>query len=493
MPKLSIFLSHHETETALAQNIRNFLETTSGRAIEVNTYVQKREPGRQFRNWINDAAMSSDMFLFLYTDDTRELSWAAHELGLYEAACASQKRTDHVVCIKSEDIAKMPEVMSHIAPTSANKTNIKKFLVDLLVKGLYSNRIQLASDSYETSHLDKLLDDEATSIARQFGSKIYTEYFPDRLKIRNIVSTPHDKFKDEIKKDRHIIRRLRNPKNGKLEKFVIDFGHSAVDFNENIARIFGVPQRCTWFDLCDITERIGPADRFDIARDILQHASNEVSKTSTAIMLLGEIEIEGQIFKPIISRVESRDRLPIAYYVLLIPDTASRDEEIDKDLILKEAFERDIKLLLLISAARKFRWNVVEPCIWKIRRAIRSRQDLRPVLDEFMKALVKLENESARNKLDDGTFAALLFPEIHRARLKKLWLDYFEIREELVENIQGQNVIKILEILNQFQEMNREFMGTTLDVYKEMMIKLPTLDESEPEWQKCVISHAPEA
>ena len=63
-PRLSIFLSHHESDTQLAQTIRDRLHTLSDDAISVETFVQMDQPTGDFRDWVNEKALQSDIFLF---------------------------------------------------------------------------------------------------------------------------------------------------------------------------------------------------------------------------------------------------------------------------------------------------------------------------------------------------------------------------------------------------------------------------------------------
>jgi DNA-binding transcriptional regulator GbsR (MarR family) len=479
---LSIFLSHHETETELAQNIQAFLETTSGGSISLKTYVQKAEPDSDFRNWINEAAMSSDMFVFLYTDDTRELSWAAHELGMYVATREHLNKPKHVICLQSRDIRKMPEVMSYISPMPATEENIKGLLKDLLLEGAYSEKERLASNSLETEEVLKRINKQAKDLEGMFGSKIHTQYFNDRLIVRNIVRVSLEKFSGGPKPDLQVVRKLRNRTNNEQEEYVLDFANTTIEINENLRTSLGLFDGCNWVDLLSLAAD-NPADRFDLARGILRHASAQSSNNASE-NILSEVEVNGKIFRPIISRVEMRDRLPITYYILLIPDNKSRDEEIGKDDNLTQKFEHDIKIVLLLNVARRFRWNLVEPYIWKIRRTVSEGNELGQVLDELMKDLVEIENESAMNKLDNGNLAALDFPEKDRENLANLWLNYYEIRSQLEASVQRRDAKEVLEILIKFQEMNREFMGTGLETYKDLMTQLPTLNETNPDWQQ---------
>jgi len=369
----SIFLSHHETETELAERIREFLKRVS-QQIEVHTYVQKAKADTDYRRWINEAVEPANMFMFLYTDDTRELSWVAHELGLYLGTHKglmgeAGQGNPPVICIKSRDIVKMPAVMSNIAPISATEDEISELMEELLAKGKYSNQTRPANDTLSPGKLQKEIDTEAKALAGMFRSKIQTQYFADRLIFKNVCAVPRNEFHQEIFPDNHAVRRVYNPDRHSDEEYVLDFGNTIIETNDHVKRILHLPDDCCWNDIVRIakqTDEAGPSDRFDLAREILRHASSERFQDA-ASMMLAEVEIDGQIIIPIISRVEMRDRLPITYCLLMIPDPRSRHDDIANQDRLADAFAQDLKLILLLRVARRFRWNVVEPFVWKIR------------------------------------------------------------------------------------------------------------------------------
>lgn len=478
-----IFVSHHETETEIAQGIRRFLESMS-KAIAVETFVDKANRDSDFRNWISNAIKGSKLFIFLYADDARDLSWAAHELGIYEGMGNGER--GHVVCLRSRDIKDMPSVMSHIAPVDATEVGIANCLEDILARGVYSDGQRLANDTFDLADLSARIKTEAKQLACLFRSKIHTQYFTDRLIIRNIDAIPRAEFDGEINDAFQVVRSVSNREGQGEIEYVLDFSQAKIETNERIMGMLRLPLDYKWSDLVRLHDRLedsdNAVDRFHVPSELLKHASSEHNQFATE-MMLSNIEIDGNIVVPIISRVEIRDRLPISYFLLLIPDPASRHEEIGIHDELANGFARDVKIVLMLAMARRFRWNVVEPYVWKIRRAIGSDIELKGVLREFMAGLCEIEEESARCKFDDGHLAVLHFPEQHRDNLSSLWVSYGQIRDELDAAVEAADARKALEILNQFQQINRVFMATALDVYKDMITGLPTLDEYSKNWR----------
>lgn len=484
----SIFLSHHETETELAQRFREFCKITSQK-IEVHTFVQKAVARADYREWINKTVEECDMFMFLYTDETRELSWVAHELGLFygmhKKQIKDERRYPPVECIKSQDIKTMPGIMSNIAPISATETNLQDLLQNLLANGKYSNNMRLANDTLKPGELQCKIDAEAKVLSGMFRSKILTQFFADRLICRNICAVPINKFEGEIFPDYQVERTVYNPEKKSDKKYVLDFSNVTIETNDHVKRNLRLPEECYWGDLVRIAEETkesGPSERFDLAKEIIFHASKDHFQYATS-MMLAEIERDGKIFLPVISRVEKRDRLPISYFLLMLPDPRSINDKIIDSKELMEAFQADLKLVLLLRTARRFRWNVLEPFIWDILRAIKSSTDLRPIFHKLQSALAELEKESEQNKLDDGNLTALSFPGEHRSDLTNLYLRYAELRVDIDQAIKEDNPKWVLEILNEFQKMNRSFLDTALEVYKHAMIKIPTLDEAHNDWR----------
>ena len=102
--EFKIFLSHHETETEIAQGIRRFLESTSNQ-IKVETFVDKANRDADFRRWISNAISGSQLFVFLYADDAREGKfWAAmyRVVDLRRPLC--EDKQGHVMGQRSRDI-----------------------------------------------------------------------------------------------------------------------------------------------------------------------------------------------------------------------------------------------------------------------------------------------------------------------------------------------------------------------------------------------------
>lgn len=486
-----IFLSHHHTEASLAQEIREFLEGIS-REIKVKTYVKKEEPEADFRKWINESVKPASMFIFLYTDDSRELSWAAHELGLFIGTHSGEieEGKNHnlpIVCIKSHDIVQMPITMSHIAPISATEEELRGLLQDLLVSGKYSNKIRLAKDALSPEKVLKEISEEAKKLSGMFRSQVHTQFFADRMIIKEICAVPLSEFKETISPDYHAELKIFNPESKSYKRYVLDFSKVIIEAPSTIRNNLRLPEdRCYWGDFVSIAEETrkdGPSDRFNLAREIITHASRNNHGGDAASMLLAEIERDRKIFQPVISRVEKQDRLPISYYILMLPDPRSIPNGITPENKVVESFAKDLKLVLLVRIARRFRWNILEPFIWEIILALNSKKEMGAIYQRLQSALADMEKEGEQSKLDDGNLAALDFPEEHRTDIVNLWLRYAELRPKLDQAIKDDDPKSVLEVLNEFQKMNRSFLATALEVYKRTMIEIPILDEAYINWK----------
>ena len=483
-PRLSIFLSHHESDTQLAQTIRDRLHTLSDDAISVETFVQMDQPTGDFRDWVNEKALQSDIFLFLFTDDSRELTWAAHELGMYAAARVSKKQKPIPLCLKSRGINNMPPVMSHIAPKLATTENIKSLFNELLY-GTYTEGDILADKKLlKNETIDKESEKAAADISCLFKSKTYTKFFADRLIISDIPNTPRKEYASVLKpKYQTVCTRINE--DGQSEEYVLDLAKARISANGMAREYMHLGEDTHWSDLVTLSENEDPCVRFSIPSEITDIASQK-GVCPKDRMTLADIQIGATILRPIIPRVETRDKLPIAFYILLIPDKQSSDTEIEKHKHQAGAFAREAILADLLTGARRFLWYIVEPHISKIKTAALVGDDLAPVLEELMSDIVSIEKESEQSNLKYVNYVAPALPDKHRRDIERMYQQYFAERRKLDHYVENQDVINVLRTLEMYQRLNREFLPIVLDAYREVMLKLQLLSEADPGWEEAV-------
>lgn len=475
----SIFLSHHETETSPANTFRNHVEEVGGGTIKVHTFVQKTEP--DFRDWIRRKVLDADMLVFFYSDTSRRLDWHGFEVGMYWAARETHGRTVMVQTFMTPGIEEMPKVFNHLVGTPGTAKNFEAFLRHLLLNGTYSEKKVLARDRPGDSNT-KLIRKAAIDIANQFSSRLIAEYFTDRICIGPIKHHRLKDFKRKLDAHRHLVREGLH--NDRPETFVLDFSPARITGSESILRSLGLPGegQAKWSNLLQRERNTRAPGCFTLASEILDYSRDDlVNGQDTKVLSL--VSVGGSVYQPLLSRIEKRDQLPVSYFVIFVGNSLSRSADVQKDEMLRESHDLHSKVVLLLNMARRFRWNVIETYISRIRQAQHMGEDLIPVLKELDDALVVLEREAEHSGVDDVGLAAVRFPKQHRERIRTLWLDYFNNRQCLNRHIAAGDVMSVLEVLCTFQKFNSEFMTIALGTYSDFMHSLPTLDDVAPKWR----------
>lgn len=149
---MRIFISHKmPVDTAAVTNFGDRLALYAGPAIEI-LHAGKFEKGADFREKIEEAIKTSDVFILFYTSDTYDWSFSILECGLFKAKLRADTRSQLIVLHAASK--KIPDPLNDLNAVAVTKEGIAEML-----KGFYLNPPWSVKTNLPVSDIDSLAAD----------------------------------------------------------------------------------------------------------------------------------------------------------------------------------------------------------------------------------------------------------------------------------------------------------------------------------------------
>ena len=426
LEKVRIFISHKEEDHEIARAIKRILLGRTGR-LEV--YIFEEVPAAtDWEDWIQETLAKSDVLLLLYTTPSYEWDWCLYETGLF-AADVNKK----VVCLcNAQDHKNIPKPLRSIQAVKAERRElVEKFLHPLLRTREYTG-ISEPLSSVSDEDLNRDAEKIAGLIApKQIKSRFTCEHFV--MKIPDI-----DVLKQGVIPDN---TRIEGPSEG--------------------SRIFDLDDSTlTWGD---ITRRAKPGiGTFwveELTACIIAAAKKHRVPVQTATLrdLTG-----GDIFRPVLYRVDRKNRVPYNFYVLFTK------ELVPEDVIGGPgAFGT---LFSMLKFANRFRWEVIRPFIERIEAdSPDSPKDKEVLCTQIRDSIRAIDTEARRLKHIDEHSVVEAFEPDNAKEIGKMFDRWRTIYRDLVNSMKENDIDKVYQVLKETRTMNGRFLQLAAKRYSELI------------------------
>jgi hypothetical protein len=168
-----IFISHRSEDRSIALAISGALRLLGNDKLE--PFVCENIPGgRDWRDWIHEKIIASDIMLFLYTQETADWMWCFYEIGLFRRL--SDQNPRHIICVHNPSISSLPSPLENFQAYKATQDDIKKLLTDLLYEGNFTDKERInetlfSSNTYMLAVKDFLKAFSLSKIDRQYYAR----------------------------------------------------------------------------------------------------------------------------------------------------------------------------------------------------------------------------------------------------------------------------------------------------------------------------------
>jgi hypothetical protein len=503
---IRIFLSHHESESQIALELKNSLDEISDGLVKIYTY--KDSDLAEFRKEIEERATEADLLVFFYTAEHRDLSWISLEIGLYRAARRYRAKEPFVFCFMSRDIQTLPPILDHLERMPATSEKFSKFLRKLIIDGAYSDGRELhllgsSSDSIMTkmNGINQLAD----KLSSMFSRRLAAEFYTYRLSFEGIKClTPHDHPEEYAAAERnldsrYLVRRVVG-RGGEEIEAILDFSNVIIQGSDHSRDKAGLPIAqshgagpLSWNDLLRAERATENAEKeYSLRRDIMDICDDD-KLSGRRTKILSPLVSDEVVSWPVISRIEKRDGVPVNLYIILIDDpTTSNDATAVKSIESSASADRRrafFRLVKLLNLGSRFRSDILEPTINHLhleKRGKVSKERYNEIYGEFWLAVEAMGKEAAQYDLHLPGDLPSEFDEDRENYFKvfNMYGDFAEKAELLRGHIEREEHSEAMKIFIGWQEMNREFMNIGLETYRRAYEKLKTLPEKDPNWDR---------
>lgn len=414
--KLKIFVSHKQKDEATAKAIVNELRTYSD---DIDFFISEEIPkGTEWSRKIHEYLKETDWLILIYTDPSETWDWCLYETGFFMASAAKKKR--RLICLHRTDVDP-PDPIKQWQTVRANQKEVIELLKNIfgpVSKGFVSNpnKLALAADTI------------VNAIGPKPISEPYNKFF--------FLSFDQNAF-EQINKTGVIPGEVKISSDEKAEKPLSMFGFAH--------------KECKW---ADVTSHLNHVTEKQWARHLgyIIRALNEDQNINTALPLF-QSSAEKKIYRPVL---HNRTWIP--------------NREYNYKLIFVEIpfFDEDIKpvgdigmMSILLTIARRFRTLIVDKYIHEINRlTVRhsSEKEASVLLENLDMALLKLESQAETMGFSDSdTIIAAFRDKETRDKVKEMFQNWRDLRLNLAKKIHGKNIEGVMEILENFRNMNKEF------------------------------------
>ena len=180
-----IFISHRMEDQEIALKIRRKLEDDLAiDKVEVHVCVETQGE-KSWRNWIEQKIIESQIMIFLYTVEHEEAwRWCMYEIGMFNGLMLGDKNRS-LIFLKNPHIKELPDPLRDITFYEANTKGIKKFLENLLFKGIHTpNKTRIIRTEEKDSAYDEGFKTALEEINFAFKrSRLHIEYYAYRITI----------------------------------------------------------------------------------------------------------------------------------------------------------------------------------------------------------------------------------------------------------------------------------------------------------------------
>jgi hypothetical protein len=433
---VNVFISHNHEDEVAAKTIKGELALYG--ANRLNFFLSEEiTPGDDWCQWINERLVTSNVLLLLFTDPSATWDWCLYEAGLFARLDRSEgEQNRRVLCLHNPK-TDPPSQLRHLQTVKVDPPHMRSFLKQLFgTAKLTAIEPPINSAFAENEEaLTQVANKLCTVIAPVNPERRY--YHPD---LTLWVKAPS---------------RLTN---GQIP------GDTVIETDRTALELFGLDEcppgrdHWTWGELQQNAQRAEDQEWVEALGRTLSAASQ--GRSIEPIQATFQALPSGKLYRPVLRR---RD--------------LERDGSMRFSIVLVEQFSEALAyvpeplgtLLTGLTMATRFRWHIIEHYL-NLTPGWRTPQARAEGCQQLLQAIVNIEKAAAyqrfitRNRLRD----AFADPKECR-QVDALYTQWGEIRQELDQVLQRNDLGEITRLLEQSKGLNAEFMVLASKRYHELL------------------------
>jgi hypothetical protein len=433
---INVFISHNHEDEEAAKTIKNKLSLYG--ANRLNFFLSEEiTPGEDWFQWINEHLVTSNVLLLLFTDHSATWDWCLYEAGLFARLDRSEgEQNRRVLCLHNPKTDPPPQ-LRHLQTVKVDQPRMKSFLKQLFgTAKLTAIEPPINSAFAENDEaLTQVANDLCAVIAPINPERRY--YHPDMtlwVKAPSSLQSGQIPAETVIEADR-----------ASLELFGLDERPPGRD-------------HWTWGELQRNVQRAEDQEWVEELRRTLSAAS------------------QGRAIEPIQATFQALQSGKLYRPVLRLRDL-ERDGSMRFSVVLVEQFsealayvpERLGTLLTGLTMATRFRWRIIEHYLNQMPRW-RTDQAQAEGCQQLLQAIVNIEKAAAYQRFITPDLLQEAFGSpAERRQVDALYTQWGEIRQELEQGLQRNNMDEITRLLEQSKGLNTEFMVLASKRYHELL------------------------
>ena len=361
---IAIFASYSHEYQDLAREFKRSIETLQS-AIPVNVFVSEQMAGgTKWRSQIRSELNQAKLFILLYPHTRMRLEWCSYELGLFH-----QREERPVVCIRNTNIKSPPDITDEWQDYIADADGIRKFLVELFVKGTFTSRMPICAEAgVFHSEAHKRLEQAVENLNRGFErARVRLDYYTKRICIESGEKPAHP---FDLESD--------------LDKAMIT--------GEEVAlRLLRVQTNAKWTALLKELAAQRPAATWpgELANAFTSIKSGPIPPPFTPFRA-----DDGKIYFPVISRVDSVDQKIRKVYLIFVEANPSKMQSLlDIWIPTGDTAAFWTPLIRSMLTVLRMRWKFIVPIFYNARDIGTDEEAAKALLEEATRAINTLEDE----------------------------------------------------------------------------------------------------
>lgn len=438
---IGVFISYSTENESLARKLKDKLQLLDGSKL-LDVFIAAELGGQKWREEIHRKLASASVLILAYTNERMKLDWVSYELGRFHASGQGE-----AVCVMNTHVKNPPDQIAEWQAYRADREGLRRFLVDLLVRGKFTNGQKINPELTSDDRYRTLLEDAIAELEAEFVAfRTREKYYARRITISS-------------------------PSKGLLPSR-LSFASATVSGNEETLSIFGSEEGVSWQTL---KERCAPHTSTAWLAEV-EHVA-ELVKEKRMARPLTPFRSKRGTFLPVVSKVvtlDSDDVVPMRVSVIFV----EIGNDVRLGLEIFGGFDKMPKkwaaMCSFFDVGRRFRWNVLEPVATSLQYPKPDTPPTQWTADaQRMLAGIADANEQMRELEIDGE--AKFFSEFDRdlaERLRDETAGFPDAEERFRGAAESKDKAAAREALKEMQNVNTAFLRAAVEQMSRYVTEL---------------------
>lgn len=429
--KVSIFISHKSKDRKTAEKIIEILRNNDNKKNPKMTFFISYDipGGDRWYDTIRKNLKKSNLLLLLFTGSTRNWDWCLYEAGLFDPL--DDESFKRVICL--HNTTSIPDPLKHLQGFSATIEDMKKFLKQLFVT---TELTDLPEPIYpQLENYEDQLEKQASKLSSLIQKGVAkTSWFSNYFFLE---------IKDPEKLDGKSI-----PPDAKV----------TADYR-TLNGIFGLMDgEYSWQEIENVIPEDADKRWIQDLAGVIHAVSNKrlpdpIETTFPAVKGV-------KLYQPSLYRIDKKTDGSMLFKILFNEDISFRLHKVPADLA---------QLMISIIMATRLRFEILNEYLVDNKK-LNINENFENTCFEIKQIIINIEKDaSSRGLLDADKLADLFEEKSSRKSIKKMFADWYLMRENLMSAPESSNEKDVTQCLVKLMALNKEFLTMANYRYAELM------------------------